>query len=120
MQLGPMRFGTKIAIADHSMDNDPGFAQQAIANIKRDLAGEIAEKMGETQYNVRFMLHQYPKVDDVQISTTYVVDALVEPTRIDRIVVSSQREKHHCQYCHGYTTDDSVGNCAACGGPRNA
>jgi hypothetical protein len=24
-----------------------------------------------------------------------------------------------CLYCHGNTTDDTRGNCAACGAPRN-
>lgn len=27
--------------------------------------------------------------------------------------------KHPCDYCHGVTIDDIVGNCMACGAPRS-
>ena len=29
-----------------------------------------------------------------------------------------KQEVHSCGYCHGKTTNDMRGNCAACGGPR--
>ena len=29
-----------------------------------------------------------------------------------------KQEVHSCGYCHGKTTNDYRGNCAACGGPR--
>jgi ribosomal protein L37E len=28
------------------------------------------------------------------------------------------RKKSYCRFCGNYSYDDSVGNCAACGGPR--
>jgi len=34
--------------------------------------------------------------------------------------VISASPVHHCQYCGGYTVNDSRGQCSACGGPRNA
>jgi len=32
--------------------------------------------------------------------------------------VIEQEATLHCVYCHGITTNDYLGNCAACGGPR--
>ncbi len=33
--------------------------------------------------------------------------------------VNLSGEKNFCDYCKGYTIDDSRGNCSACGAPRN-
>ena len=33
-------------------------------------------------------------------------------------VVETKQEAHSCEFCHGITTNDYRGNCAACGAPR--
>ena len=43
---------------------------------------------------------------------------LNEMIRFDPLEVESILHKHRCCYCGGDTTDDSRGNCAACGAPR--
>ena len=42
----------------------------------------------------------------------------LESPQLGGEVVIEQEVTLHCVYCHGITTNDYLGNCAACGGPR--
>jgi len=56
--------------------------------------------------------------DEMFYSTnaSHIMDVMYSPVIPDRIY--SGRARAFCEYCQGYTTDDSYGNCAACGAPR--
>ena len=124
---GPMHYGKKLAIPYHQLRNVSyanDYVKHLVAVTKREMAGYIAEEMGNRQYNIQFHIHTGPPIDDFDAVYRIVVQAYVEPTRIETVripepvAVTWRDEKRRCHYCGGFTPDDERGNWGVCGAPR--
>jgi ribosomal protein L37E len=72
------------------------------------------DELGNFIFHIKHVDCNLDKEHDLPIDKEYDRDHKMPKSRIDE----DARKKSYCRFCGNYSYDDSVGNCAACGGPR--
>lgn len=129
-----MKAATKLVIPGW-VELDPHEIQRKIEQMERDTIYQVYRKecdnLTEKQMSSPWLRDwvslktsiAYRGLVDHRDGNEVIVTATTRPA-VERVWVPAYKEEmvpgntKYCDYCHGYTRNDSRGNCAACGAPR--
>lgn len=122
-------YGQKLSVSQMELMSCPGieeYIQQRLIEMEKNAIYK-AVKQAENDggwINIKPEIVKQEHADWLD-NTSYMVHVHCRPTLCERVYVPiyedslMPKDVFKCNWCSGYTHNDSLGHCAACGGPRD-